>query len=149
MGGVDGHQPFLYDPAPSQRPISFPYSHFNPRAATEAHHAALRDRADHHRSQLLNSGRPLIDFNAHPDSYMIVGGPTPQYETMPANTKVMITTARWIQFGLRVHQEIGAIGLLVCFICLKMKLDGQGWALRIAVSHEIREHYRERVLMNE
>lgn len=126
--------PYLYDPPSSRRSVAYPYSDFNPRAATQAHYEALTARAERQRVKSMQAGKPLVDFNAHPDSYMIVGGQGPQYEPMPKNTKIMIASTRWVQLAFRIVQEIGALGLLVCFICLKMKLDGQGWVLRIAVS---------------
>lgn len=135
MGGLD--QPYLYDP-PSARnsQITYPYSDFNPRAATQAHYAAMADQAERRRRNALQAGKPLINFNAHPDSYMIVNNPTIIHEPMPTNTKKKIIWTRWMQFVLRLFQEVGALGILVCVICLKMKNDTPGWMIRIAVSIE-------------
>jgi hypothetical protein len=129
MGGSS--QPYLYD-APS-RNSAFPYNDFNPRAATQAHYQAEIDRAERSRMRQLQEGKPLINFNAHPDSFMVVQAQQPDHEDMPPNTKRNIVWARWFQLFMRVVQEIAALGILVCVICLKMKNDGPGWMIRIAV----------------
>lgn len=133
MGGSD--QPFLYDrPTNRNSQITYPYSDFNPRAATQAHYAALTERAERQKHRSAQEGKPLINFNQHPDSYMIVGQPTVDYEPMAPSTKKMVIAMRWVQFALRLLQEIGAVGILVCVICLKMNNDGPGWIIRVAVS---------------
>ncbi|KAK4632405.1 hypothetical protein CLAFUW4_03189 [Fulvia fulva] len=130
MGGSD--QPFLYDPAPNSRPLSYPYSDFNPRAATQSHYAAMTERAERQKRKAAQDGRPLINFNQHPDSYMVVNNPTVDHKPLSPSTKRNIIWTRWSQFVLRLFQEIGALGILVCVICLKMKNDGPGWIIRVA-----------------
>ncbi|EME47416.1 hypothetical protein DOTSEDRAFT_31855 [Dothistroma septosporum NZE10] len=130
MGGSD--QPYLYDPAPNTRPLSFPYSDFNPRAATQAHYAAMAERAERQKRKAAQDGRPLISFNQHPDSYMVVNNPTVDHKPMSPNTKRNIVWTRWTQFVLRLLEEIGALGILVCVICLKMQNNGPGWIIRVA-----------------
>lgn len=132
MGGSE--QPYLYDPPASRNTITYPYSDFNPRAATQAHYAAMTEQAERRKRKAAQEGKPLINFNQHPDSYMIVGQPTTNHEPMHANTKARIVWTRWIQFGFRLIQEVGALGILVCVICLKMKNNGAGWIIRVAVS---------------
>lgn len=131
MGGSD--PPYLYDPAPRNSQIAYPYSDFNPRAATQAHYAALAERAERQKRKAQQDGKPLINFNQHPDSYMIVNNPTTDFKPLPENTKQKLFWTRWVQFGFRVIQEIGAIGLLVGVILLKMASDGPGWIIRVAV----------------
>ncbi|CAK4033726.1 hypothetical protein DOTSEDRAFT_31855 [Lecanosticta acicola] len=137
MGASD--PPFLYDPAPRNSQIAYPYSDFNPRAATQAHYAALADRAERQKrkAQHQQEGKPLINFNQHPDSYMIVNNPVTHFEPLPPNTKRDIVWSRWGQLLLRVVQEVGALGVLVCVICLKMDNDGPGWITRVAPAWDV------------
>lgn len=127
-------QPYLYSAVESQRnSVAYPYSDFNPRAATQAHYAAFQERAERQKRNAAQDGRPLINFNQHPDSYMIVANPTVHHEPLPAHTKSAIIWARWIQFVFRLLQEIGALGILVCVICLKMEDEGPSYVIRVAV----------------
>lgn len=125
-------QPYIYD-APSRQSVVYPYSDFNPRAATQAHYAAFQERAERQKLKAQQEGKPLINFNQHPDSYMIVSTQNTNFEPMPANTKKAVKITRWVLFALRCITEIAALGLLATVICLKMKLDGPGWITRIAV----------------
>lgn len=132
MGGQD--QPFIYDPPTGRESVTYPYSDFNPRAATQAHYAAFAERAERSKLRSQQEGKPLINFNAHPDSYMIVPTPNVDHKPMSASAKKNIIWARWAQLALRIVQEIGALGILVCVICLKMKSDAPGYMIRVAVS---------------
>lgn len=76
---------------------------------------------------------PLINFNQHPDSWMVVDSHKPKYKPMPANTKTKVKAIRWVQFVLRVFEEIGALGLLVFMICFKNMPTVFAWIMRIAV----------------
>jgi len=128
-------QPFIYDPPADRHSVTYPHSDFNPRAATQAHYAAFAERAERNKLKSQQKG-PLIDFNAHPDSfsYMIVPTQTIEHTPLPANAAKNIIWTRWVQFGLRIVQELGALGILVCVICLKMKSDAVAWMIRVAVS---------------
>lgn len=126
MGGSE--PPYLYD-APKHRPIAYPYSEFDPKAATRD---SWNRAADAARPRPKQNG-PLIDFNRHPDSYMIVTGTQVEFEPMPKNTKKWVAATRWVQFTLRVLQLFGALGALVCVICLKPTDGAQGWLIRIPV----------------
>ncbi|KAM0712526.1 hypothetical protein Q7P37_011623 [Cladosporium fusiforme] len=129
MGGVD--QPYLYDP-PSRRQIAYPYSDFDPKAVTRA---SWISAAESTMSKPKKEG-PLIDFNKHPDSFMVV---TPQAsrEPMPANTKKKVTIVRWVQFGLRIIQVVGAIGCLLCVIFVRNTETAQGWIMRVPPAWDI------------
>lgn len=128
-------QPYLYGQLEGSRTsIAYPYSDFNPRAATQAHYQAFAERAERQKKLSQQDGRPLINFNQHPDSYMVVNNPEVHHEPLPSNTKGKIIGTRWVQFAFRILQEVGALGVLVCVICLKMANDGPGWIIRIAVS---------------
>lgn len=117
--------------APYASANNSPYSEFNPRVYTQAAYAqsyiSLQSEKPKHNG-------PLIDFNAHPDSYMVVGYGQTDAKPMSPSTKKRVTVMRWIQFGLRALQLLGALGLLFCVITLKGLSTAESWIIRIAVS---------------
>jgi hypothetical protein len=123
-----GDAPYLYDP-PSRRQIAYPYSDFDPKAVTRASWISASDSTI---SKPKQQG-PLIDFNRHPDSYMVVA-PQIQREPLPPNTKTKVIAARWVQFGFRLVQLLGAVGCLLCVIFVRNTETAQGWIMRIPVS---------------
>lgn len=129
--GHGSEQPYLYDP-PANRKIAYPYSDFNPRAATEASYARLSTISTD--SKPKKEG-PLINFNQHPDSYMVVTGTQEQHKPLPRSTKKAVVSVRWVQFVFRLVQEIGALGLLVATICIKGTSGAETYLLRIPVSN--------------
>jgi hypothetical protein len=122
----EGHQPYMYTP---NRPV-YPYSSFNPKAVTQAARKTVEDE----KKEKPKQDGPLVNFNQHPDSYMIVAAQNVNYRTMPPRTKKEVTIVRWIQFALRVIQELGALGMLVCVICVQNVSVGMVWIMRLAVS---------------
>ena len=52
---------------------------------------------------------------------------------MGPHTKTYVKFARRVQLFLRICSLIGAIGLLVCVICIRGTDDTLGWIIRIAV----------------
>jgi len=130
-----GDAPYLYDP-PSRRQIAYPYSDFDPKAVTRA---SWISAAESTISKPKQEG-PLIDFNRHPDSYMVVA-PQTQYEPLPPNTKTKVKATRWVQFGFRLVQVLGAVGCLLCVIFLRNTETAQGWIMRIPVSTHWRPQY--------
>lgn len=133
MGGSD--QPYIYEPA-SKRGGAYPYSDFNPRAATQASQQQAADKALRERQgQRLGRDGPLINFNKHPDSYMVITPQQPSnYTPMPANTKRSVIALRWTQFAFRILNEIVALGVMVCVVCIKGQEDALSWIYRLAVS---------------
>ena len=123
MGGDSG-QPYIYD-----RPKTYAYSDFNPRAATQAAHKTEQEK----NKPIAKKDGPLINFNAHPDSYMIVPGKNVSHRTMSKYTKTTVKALRWTQLSFRILEEIGAIGLLICVICLRKMEVSMSWIIRIAV----------------
>lgn len=128
MGGFSD-QPYIYEP--QNRRIAYPYSDFNPKAVTEASYQRLA--AQQSPDKKKGKDGPLINFNQHPDSYMIVAGQNVNYKPMSPNTKKKVTALRWIQFALRIIEEIGALGILTCVICIKGMVTSMAWITRIAV----------------
>ncbi len=178
MGGSDA--PFLYPPCTplSQRRTAYPYSNFNPKAATQASYQSLQDSRSpkprqngplikldqpsspymvvtgdnvnytpkayedlQARKRTRPDGKgPLINFNQHPDSWEIVTGRNVDYKPMPANTKTKVKALRWVQFALRILEEVAAAGLLVCMICFQHMPNVFAWIMRIVVSCNAEEH---------
>lgn len=130
-----GDAPYLYDP-PSRRQIAYPYSDFDPKAVTRA---SWISAAESTISKPKQEG-PLIDFNRHPDSYMVVA-PQTHYEPLPPNTKTKVKATRWVQFGFRLVQLLGAVGCLLCVIFVRNTETAQGWIMRIPVSLPTRPPY--------
>lgn len=76
---------------------------------------------------------PLIDFNRHPDSYLILPYGNRDVKPMGKRTKTYIKTARWTQLGLRVLTLLGAVGVLLCGIFIRGAGDTEGSIMRIPV----------------
>lgn len=119
--------PFLYDP-PSQYSFTGPTDKgFNPRAATQASRVPQR-HAPRQEGPLINN------INRHPDSYLIVPYGNVNVKPMSPRTKSKVKYARSIQLFLRICALLGAVGMLVCVICIKGTQDTVGWIIRIPVS---------------
>ena len=103
---------------------------FDPKAVTRASYYSIASSS----TPALKQEGPLIDFNRHPDSYIVVPTARSNLPPMHPNTKQRINTARWLQFSLRLLQLVGALGALVCVIIIRGVNDVQGWILRIPVS---------------
>ncbi|CAN9362245.1 unnamed protein product [Alternaria sp. RS040] len=74
---------------------------------------------------------PLIDFNKHPDSYLILPYGNTKTKPMSPKTKVFVDIARWIQFSLRILTLLGAVGVLLCGIFIRGAQATEGYILRI------------------
>ncbi|KAK4553958.1 hypothetical protein LTR86_008799 [Recurvomyces mirabilis] len=126
--GADSQMPYLYANNESQQNrISYPYSHFNPKAVTEASYARLSQASEPKPKQ----EGPLINYNAHPDSYEVWQGRQQDYKPLPKGTKKAVVVTRWVQFALRLHQEVVALGLLVLTVVLKGTSGAETYLLRI------------------
>lgn len=121
--------PYLYTPA-SQRDAD-PCYNFDPKAVTRASHYSIASSTS---SPKPKREGPLIDFNKHPDSYVIVSNARPNIPPMHPKTKQRIAAARWSQFALRLLQVLAALGALICVIIIRGVDDVQGWVLRVPVS---------------
>lgn len=126
MGSSD--PPYLYD-RPASRPVSYPYSQYDPKAISRV---SWQQSMTSSRPQSSQAG-PLVDFNRHPDSYMVVRGTQRDLPSMPKNTKTAVAAVRWTQFSLRVLQLAAAMGALFCGIVLKPAEQTQSWIVRITV----------------
>ena len=109
------------------QPMYDPSADFNPKAVTMA------SRMPPPPPKKKQEG-PLIDFNKHPDSYLILPYGNTKTKPMSPKTKVFIDIARWIQFGLRILTLLGAVGVLLCGIFIRGAQATEGYILRIPVS---------------
>ncbi|KAI9793798.1 MAG: hypothetical protein M1833_000521 [Piccolia ochrophora] len=126
--------PFLYDP-PTR--YSDPYTSFNPKAVSQA---SLRPPKPKPKQE-----GPLINFNRHPDSYLILPYGNTKARPMSPRTKHKVKYARLIQLALRCLELLGAIGLLICAICVRKIEATTGWILRVppgvAILHTVYAMY--------
>lgn len=114
-------QPYLYDATPSERDA------FNPKAVTIASRLPPS-------SPTKTPDGPLINFNRHPDSYLVLPYGRTDAKPMNPRVKLIIKVVRWIQFALRIANLLGAIGVLLCAIFIQGAQDTEGYIMRIPAS---------------
>ncbi|KAJ9614155.1 hypothetical protein H2200_002291 [Cladophialophora chaetospira] len=116
--------PFIYD-RPSAYTFGGPTQRgFNPKSATQASWAP--------KPQTPKKDGPLVDFNKHPDSYIVVPYGNLNAKAMPLNTQKKIVRSRQVQLFLRVCTLIGALGALFCVIAINKTTATVGWIIRCA-----------------
>ena len=119
-------QPYLYNP-PARYSAIDPYNGFNPKSVTMASNTSPSPPKP-------KPEGPLLNFNRHPDSYLILPGRQSEPAPMSPSTKSRVKWTRRIQLYLRAIQLLGAIGILVCVICIRGSTDTQSLVIRIPVS---------------
>lgn len=119
-------QPYLYNP-PARYSAIDPYNGFNPKSVTMATNIPPPPPKPKPQG-------PLLDFNQHPDSHLILPGRQFEPAPMSPSTKSRINWTRRTQLCLRVIQLLGAIGILVCVICIRGSTNVQSMIIRIPVS---------------
>ena len=117
-------QPYIY--TPDEREL-MDMNDFNPKAVTMA------SRQPPPPPKQKPDG-PLIDFNKHPDSYLIMPYGKTDVDSMNPKTKLYVKIARGTQLFLRLCSLLGAVGLLLCTIFIRGTQDTEGWLMRIPVS---------------
>ncbi|PQE29109.1 P-loop containing nucleoside triphosphate hydrolase protein [Rutstroemia sp. NJR-2017a BBW] len=110
--------PFLYDP------VRTDYS-FDPKAVSRASLSPPAPRPK-------RPDGPLVSFNQHPDSYLIVPYGNINAEPMDPSVKKRVKLTRWALLGLRCVQLPVAVGLLVIMILITGVNASTGWILRVA-----------------
>ncbi|KAM3084922.1 hypothetical protein ACMFMG_003367 [Clarireedia jacksonii] len=110
--------PFLYDP------IRTDYS-FDPKAVTRASWSPPAPKPK-------RPDGPLISFNQHPDSYLIVPYGNINAQPMNPSIKKKIKLTRWVLLGFRCVQLLIAVGLLVMGILISGVDPSTGWIIRLA-----------------
>jgi hypothetical protein len=120
-------QPYGYAPQRDSMMDTDPTQpYFNPKAVTMA------SRMPPPPPKKKQEG-PLIDFNKHPDSYLILPYGNTNAKPMSKKTKILINIARWTQLGFRVTTLLGAVGVLLCGIFIRGAQDTEGYIMRIPV----------------
>lgn len=114
-------QPYLYDASPSASDA------FNPKAVT------IASRLPPSSPQKKSEG-PLLDFNRHPDSYLVLPYGKTNAKPMSPKVKTVVKVVRWVQFVLRIFNLLGAVGALLCGIFIQGAQDTEGYIIRIPAS---------------
>lgn len=122
---MGGGQPFLYD---ARAPVRYSQldSPFNPKAITQASYAPPSPPKPKQEG-------PLINFDRHPDSYIVQPYGKLDCTPMSPNTKSRIKWTRGIQLVSRILQLLGALVMLIFVISIKGASDNQGWIIRLPV----------------
>ncbi|RMZ70061.1 P-loop containing nucleoside triphosphate hydrolase [Pyrenophora seminiperda CCB06] len=115
-------QPYMY--ADSMADTDPTQSKFDPKAITRA------SRMPPSPPKKKKEG-PLIDFNQHPDSYLVLPYGNTNAKPMTNKIKTFINIARWTQFTLRLLTLCGAVGVLLCGIFIQGAQDSEGYILRV------------------
>ncbi|EQL38127.1 hypothetical protein BDFG_00507 [Blastomyces dermatitidis ATCC 26199] len=121
MGRVE--PPFMYDP-PSRNRFSGISVNFDPKAVTRASWTPREPR--------MERNGPLVNFNKHPDSYVMIPNGKINKKTMSPKTKSRVKYTRIFQLVLRVCALIGALGVLFCVICINNIAGAAVWMIRVA-----------------
>ncbi|KAH8656184.1 hypothetical protein BGZ60DRAFT_532498 [Tricladium varicosporioides] len=124
--------PFIYDPIKTEGPRS-PYREFDPKAVTRASQQPKPRRP--------KQEGPLVSFNQHPDSFLILPYGKTNAKPMSPSVKIWIKWARILQLFLRCLELVGAGGLLAMMIMIRGVDDATGWIMRIvpglAIAHTL------------
>lgn len=126
-------QPYLYNATPRDSFTDTAETIFNPKAVTMA------SRQPPSPPKKKPNG-PLINFNQHPDSYLILPYGKTNAKPMSPKVKTIITYMRWIQLFFRIFTLFGAVGVLLCGIFIKGAQNTEGYIMRIPVG--LRTCYR-------
>ncbi|KAG5289254.1 hypothetical protein I7I48_08531 [Histoplasma ohiense] len=121
MGRVE--PPFMYDP-PSSNRFSGISDKFDPKSVTRESWAPREPR--------MEIKGPLVNFNTHPDSYIVIPDGKFNKKTMSPKTKHRVKYTRTFQLVLRVCTLIGGLGLLFCVICINKTAGVVSWMIRVA-----------------
>ncbi|EOD43603.1 hypothetical protein UCRNP2_9684 [Neofusicoccum parvum UCRNP2] len=124
-------QPYMYAPPQRYSATSDTLYGFDPKAVTKA------SRSPPKKPPPKNQDGPLIDWNKHPDSYLVAPYGRTSVKPISPKVKVAIKWTRWVQLAFRVLQLVGAVGMLICVICIKGTQDTEGWIIRVPAGLDI------------
>ncbi|CZR62234.1 uncharacterized protein PAC_12131 [Phialocephala subalpina] len=113
--------PYLYDAVKTDR--NAPYREFDPHAISRASFQA--------KPRMKKPEGPLVSFNQHPDSYLILPMERTNAKSMDPSVKKWIKWMRIIQLVLRCLEILGAVGILVMMILISGVSTATGWIMRI------------------
>ncbi|EKD17781.1 uncharacterized protein L3040_002150 [Drepanopeziza brunnea f. sp. 'multigermtubi'] len=114
--------PYMYNAIKTEDPRS-PYKKFDPKAVTRASWTSQAPRP--------KQEGPLVSFNKHPDSYLVMPFGLSTAKPMKPSVKKWIKWTRIIQLGFRCFQLVAALGLLVLMILIKGVDAAAGWIMRV------------------
>ncbi|KAI9054994.1 hypothetical protein LZ554_002137 [Drepanopeziza brunnea f. sp. 'monogermtubi'] len=114
--------PYMYNAIKTEGPRS-PYKKFDPKAVTRASWTSQAPRP--------KQEGPLVSFNQHPDSYLVMPFGQSTATPMKPSVKEWIKWMRIIQLGFRCFQLVAALGLLVLMILIKGVDAAAGWIMRV------------------
>lgn len=114
--------PFLYDAVKSESSRT-PYNNFDPKAVSRASLTPKPPRP--------KQDGPLISFNQHPDSYLILPYGNTDVKPMNPSVKAWIKWMRIIQLVFRCLEILCSVGLLVMMILIRGVDSATGWIMRI------------------
>ncbi|KAG4029984.1 hypothetical protein MFRU_013g00080 [Monilinia fructicola] len=110
--------PFLYDP------VKTDWS-FDPKAVSRASLSPPAPRPK-------RPDGPLVNFNAHPDSYLIVPSGNVDSKSMDPSIKNRVKWTRKLTLALRCFQLLAAVGLLTMSILITGLDIVSGWIMKLA-----------------
>jgi hypothetical protein len=135
---MGGGQPYMYDASPNRfSNVNLdPYNGFNPKAVSQASFAPMPPKP--------KPDGPLINFNRHPDSYLIMPQASTNAKDMHPNTKKRVSRARTAQLTFRFLELIAAVGVLICVICLRSTQTTESWIMRLPVGYNFQDFPRDK-----
>jgi len=83
---------------------------------------------------------PLLDFNRHPDSYLVLPYGQTNATPLRPSTKRNVTTVRRFQLTLRIFQMLCILENLVAAICIRSIQYVESWVLRATVQYNWRPY---------
>ncbi|APA13706.1 hypothetical protein SS1G_07606 [Sclerotinia sclerotiorum 1980 UF-70] len=110
--------PFIYEPVKTDW-------FFDPKAVSRASLSPPAPRPK-------RPDGPLVNFNAHPDSYLIVPSGNVDVKSMHPSVKKRIKWTRKVTLALRCFQAVAAVGLLIMSILITGLDIISGWIMKLA-----------------
>jgi hypothetical protein len=127
---MGGGQPFLYAASAPVQYSALDHG-FNPKAVTQASYVPPPPPKPKQEG-------PLLNFNRHPDSYIVQPYGKLDHKPLSPNTKSRIKWTRSVQLASRILQLLGGIAMLIFVISIKGASENEGWIIRLPVSYNPR-----------
>ncbi|OBT57018.1 hypothetical protein VE04_03665 [Pseudogymnoascus sp. 24MN13] len=114
--------PFIYDGVKKDT-TRYSYKEFDPKAVSRS---SMQSQP-----QKPKKDGPLVSFNRHPDSYLIMPSGKATGARVSASMKGRITETRMAVLFFRIFQLLGAIGALTTMVLITGVDTQMGWIMRI------------------
>ncbi|OBT66200.1 hypothetical protein VE03_04302 [Pseudogymnoascus sp. 23342-1-I1] len=114
--------PFLYDSVKKDT-TRYSYKEFDPKAVSRA---SMQSQ-----SPKPKKDGPLVSFNKHPDSYLVMPSGKATGARVSASMKGRITETRMAVLFFRIFQLLGALGALTTMVLITGVDTQMGWIMRI------------------